>query len=118
MNGLETFMASINIKTLTIRGLFYHNAISWERHGFTYFKGYKMMERIHREFQPGGLLYEKLDDSTPFRRRGMERTVRGRSWAIYDGIFLDAFGEELESPMMYKIVGKDFNVNTFPGQIY
>jgi hypothetical protein len=48
----------------------------------------------------------------------MERTVRGRSWAIYDGILLDAFNEEWESPLMYKILGKDFKVNTFPGQVY
>jgi hypothetical protein len=118
MNCLETFMASIDLKTISIRGLFYHNAISWERYGFTYFKGYKMMEKVHQEFQPGGLLYERVDDSTSFRRRGMERTVRGRSWAIYDGILLDAFNEEWESPLMYKILGKEFKVNTFPGQVY
>jgi hypothetical protein len=76
------------------------------------------MERIHTAFQPGGLLYEKLDESTPFRRKGMEKTVRGRSWAIYDGILLDAFDEEWESPRMYRMVEKDFKVNTFPGQIY
>ena len=66
-----------------------------------------MMERIHKEFQPGGLLYEKLDDSTPFRRKGMEKTVRGRSWAIYDGIFVEAFDEEWESPKMYKMLERD-----------
>jgi hypothetical protein len=118
INCLETFMASIKLKTISVRGLFYHNAISWERYGFTYFKGHKIMEKVHREFQPGGLLYERLDDSTPFRKKGMERTVRGRSWAIYDGIFWDAFGEEWDSPMMYKTLGKDFKMNTFPGQVY
>jgi hypothetical protein len=48
----------------------------------------------------------------------MEKTVRGRSWAIYDGIFAEAFDEEWESPKMYKMLEKDFKVNTFPGQIY
>jgi hypothetical protein len=48
----------------------------------------------------------------------MEGTIRGRSWAIYDGVYVDAFGEEWESPIMYKTQGKDFKVNTFPGQIY
>jgi hypothetical protein len=90
----------------------------WERYGFTYFKGGKMMEKIHKEFQPEGLLYEKLDDSTPFRRKGMERSIRGRSWAVNDGILLDAFDEEWESPVMYRILGKDFKINTFPDQIY
>jgi hypothetical protein len=115
---LEAFMAPLGLKTITMGAFFYHNAILWERHGFIYFKGGKMMERIHKEFQPGGLLHEKLDDSTPFRRKGMEKTVRGRSWAIYDGIFAEAFDEEWESPKMYKMLGKDSGVNSFPGQIY
>jgi hypothetical protein len=115
---LESFMASLEMKTVTIGAFYYHNAILWERYGFTYFKGGKMMEKIHREFQPGGLLYERLDDSTPFRRKGMDRNIRGRSWAIHDGVFREAFGEESESPVMYRILGKDFRVNTFPGQIY
>jgi len=115
---LERFTEPLGLRTITAGAFFYHNAILWERYGFTYFRGGKMMERIHKEFQPGGLLYEKLDDSTPFRRKGMEKTVRGRSWAIYDGGYLDAFDEEWESPMMHKILGKDFTVNTFPGQIY
>jgi hypothetical protein len=115
---LERFMEPLGLKTITVSAFYYHNAIVWERYGFTYFKGGKMMEKIHKEFQPGGLLYERLDHSTPFRRRGIEGTVRGRSWAIYDGIYLDAFDEEWDSPMMYKILGRDFKVNTFPGQIY
>jgi hypothetical protein len=118
MKSLETFVELLGLKTITIGAFFYHNAIFWERHGFTYFKGGKMMERIHKEFQPGGLLYQKMDDSTHFRRKGMEKTVRGRSWAIYDGILVDAFDEDWESPKMYKMLGKDCRVNTFPGQIY
>ena len=115
---LESFIVPLGLKTITIDAFYYHNAIVWERYGFTYFKGGKMMEKIHKEFQPGGLLYERLDHSTPFRNKGMEKTIRGRSWAIYDGIYLDVFDEEWESPMMYKTLGKDFKVNTFPGQIY
>src|SRR4030042_5304866 len=118
VKSLEAFTTFLELKTITLGAFFYHNAVLWERHGFTYFKGGKMMEKIHKEFQPGGLLYEKLDDSTPFRRKGMEKTVRGRSWAIYDGIFVEAFDEEWESPKMYKMLDKDLKVNTFPGQIY
>jgi hypothetical protein len=116
--SLEAFTATLELKTITMGAFFYHNAILWERHGFTYFKGGKMMERIHNEFQPGGFLYQKLDDSSPFRRKGMEKTVRGRSWAIYDGIFAEAFDEEWESPKMYRMLERDSKVNTFPGQIY
>jgi hypothetical protein len=115
---LDAFMESLGLKSITTDAFFYHNAILWEKYGFTYFRGGKTMENIHQEFQPGGLLYEKLDDSAPFRKKGMEGTIRGRSWAIYDGIYVDAFDEEWESPIMYKIQGKDFKVNTFPGQIY
>jgi hypothetical protein len=111
-------MGELNQKTITIRGLFYHSAILWEKYGFTYFKGLKLMERIEKEFRPGGLLFEKLDGSTPFRRKGAEKTVRLRSWAIYDGLSADALDEEWESPIMYKMAGKDFKVNTFPDQIY
>jgi hypothetical protein len=108
----------VELKTVTAGAFFYHNAVMWERYGFIYFRGGKMMERIHKEFQSGGKLYEKLDDSTPFRRRGMEKSIRGRSWAIYAGVYLDAFGEEWESPLMYRILGKDVKINTFPDQIY
>jgi len=115
---LDDFVSTLGLKTISIGALFYHNAILWERHGFLYFRGGKMMERIHAEFQPGGALYKCMDDSTPFRRKGMEKTVRGRSWAIHDGILLDGIDEEWESPRMYRMLGKDFKVNTFPGQIY
>ncbi len=117
-NCLEGFMVPLGLKNITTEGFYYHNAILWEKYGFTYFKGGRMMEKIHKEFQPGGYLYERLDESTPFRKKGMEQTVRGRSWAIYDGTLVDAFDEEWESPMMYKTIGKDFHINTFPGQIY
>jgi hypothetical protein len=118
MKCLESFMASLEVKTVTIGAFYYHNAILWERYGFNYFKGGRVMGEIHKEFQPGGLLHKKLDDSTPFRRKGMDQSIRGRSWAIHDGIFLEVFDKEWESPVMYKTLGKDFKVNTFPGQIY
>ncbi len=115
---LDQFMDLLGLKTLTTHAFFYHNAILWEKYGFTYFRGRKTMERIHLEFQPEGSLMERMDNSTPFRRKGMERTVRGRSWAIYDGLYLDVFGELWESPVMYKTLGKVYQVNTFPDQIY
>lgn len=115
---MEAFMSPLGLKNITTDAFFYHNAILWEKYGFSYFKGGKMMERIHRGFQPGGELYERLEDTNPFRRKGMESTVRGRSWAIYDGIALNVFDEEWEGPIMYKILGKDFYADTFPDQIY
>jgi hypothetical protein len=116
--SLDGFMVPLGLKTVTTEAFYYHNAIVWEKYGFIYFKGGKLMEKVHEEFQPGGLLLKRLDDSTPFRKKGAEKTARGRSWAIYDGILKDALDQEWESPMMYRILGKDFKVNTFPGQIY
>jgi hypothetical protein len=91
--------------------MFYHNAILYERHGFGYTVGQEEMDRIHREFQPGGELCARLDGSTPFRRPGADQSVRGRSWAIHDGIY----GAAWWAPRMYKRVGQDQGVSTFPG---
>lgn len=115
---LEAFVSAIGLKAITLWGLYYHNAILWERYGFTYFRGLKLMQRIHEGFQPGGELQRALDGSTPFRRPGMERTVRGRSWAIYDGLLEDVWEVGWEPPIMYKVLGRSFSVNTFPGQVY
>lgn len=115
---LDTFLDSLGLKTITISAFFYHNAILWERYGFTYFRGRKAMELIHQEFQGNGLMAQKMDNSTPFRQKGMERTVRGRSWAIHDGVYVETFGQEWESPMMYKTLGQENRMNTFPDQIY
>jgi hypothetical protein len=70
------------------------------------------MEEIDREFLPGGRLYERLDGSTAFRMRGAEKSVRGRSWAIQDGILAGPW----VSPRIYKPVGKIVGVNTFHGE--
>jgi hypothetical protein len=57
----------MDLKAIRLEALFYHNAITYERHGFSYFSGYQLMKRIHEGFQPGGKIFEKLDNSTPFR---------------------------------------------------
>jgi hypothetical protein len=119
---LDTFCNVLNIKSIFMEALFYHNAIIYERHGFRYFEGEKRMRRINEAFAPGGKLYEKLDGSTPFRQRGAEKTVRGRSWAIHDGILNDIVDEILDEPWhppkMYRMVGKYYTVDTFPGGQY
>ncbi|NPV59223.1 MAG: hypothetical protein HPY75_06120 [Actinobacteria bacterium] len=93
--------------------LAYNNAIIFESYGFNYIRGRRKMEEIHAGFQPGGELYERLDGSTPFRRRGMEKTVRGRAWAIHDGIL----GEPWRGIEMYR-TKNPANVCTFPGWVY
>jgi hypothetical protein len=80
------------------------------------------MQRIHQAFQPGGKLFSKLDGSSPFRQPGFEKTVRGRSWAIHDGIISEIDDKILDegwvSPRMYRMVGNLRSVCTFPDATY
>jgi hypothetical protein len=119
---LAHFCSTFDIKSIRLEALFYHNAITHERHGFSYFSGYRQMKRIHELFQPGGLLFNKLDNSTPFRRPEFARTVRGRSWAIHDGILEEVdealFDEGWVSPVMYHMIENPRGMITFPDPIY
>jgi hypothetical protein len=107
---LEQFVAGLHHDAFYIQPLAYHNAILFERLGFSYMMGLGRMEWIHREFAPGGLLFERLDGSTPFRRPGAEGSIRGRSWAIHDSIL----GEPYSGVKMYRRVGIHAGVVTFP----
>ena len=101
-----------------VEPLFYHSALVYERHGCDYLMGRELMDEIHTGFQDGGPLHRLLDDSTPFRRRGFDATVRGRSWAIHDGI-LDAVATSGWSGVkMYRVPGRPAAVSTFPGGSY
>lgn len=119
---LEFFCRVFDIKSIRLEALFYHNAITHERHGFSYFGGYRLMKRIDELFQPSGRLFNKLDNSTPFRKPEFAHTVRGRSWAIHDGILGeiddDLFDQGWVSPVMYHMVGKPRGMITFPNPRY
>ncbi|MFC1531780.1 hypothetical protein ACFLZG_06630 [Thermodesulfobacteriota bacterium] len=119
---LDLFCRILDIKSIRLEALFYHNAITFERHGFSYFDGYKQMKRIHELFQPGGELFEKSDNSTPFRKPEFAQIVRGRSWVIHDGILGDIecglLDEGWVSPVMYRMVEKPRSMTTFPDPIY
>jgi len=107
---LEQFVAALHHDAFYIQPLAYHNAILFERLGFAYAMGLGRMEWIHKEFRPGGLLTRRLDGSTPFRRPGAEQSVRGRSWAIHDGILHEPYG----GIKMYKRAGIHAGIVTFP----
>jgi hypothetical protein len=108
----ERFVDRLGKDIIVAEPLTYDNAIRYEKYGFDYLTGQTLMRRINDDFRPGGRLFGRLDGSTPFRMPGMERTVRGRSWAIHDGI-LD---EPWDGVQIYKSVGEYFHVNTFPGR--
>jgi len=109
---LERLSAGLDMQLIVAEPLTYDNAIRYERYGFDYLVGKRLMQEIDQGFAPGGTLYERLDGSTPFRRRGMERTVLGRSWAIHDGI-LD---EPWDGVRIYKTIGVNAGVDTFPNR--
>ncbi|HLA42225.1 MAG TPA: hypothetical protein VJZ27_02250, partial [Aggregatilineales bacterium] len=110
----EDFVSRMGHDLFLIEPLSYHNAIVFERYGFAYTHGKSEMERIHREFQPGGSLYEWLDDSNPFRQTRCWNSISGRSWAIHDGIL----GHPYTGFQMYKRIGKHAEVNTFPDSMW
>jgi len=110
----EDFVRRLGHDYHLMEPLAYHNAILFERLGFNYVEGKRRMQWIHTAFQPGGLLHEALDGSTPFRQPDAWRTVRGRSWAIHDGIL----GEPWHGIRMYKQVDQQAGVDTFPGGAY
>jgi len=107
------FIEAMGQDMVVAEPLAYNNAIIFESHGFGYIRGRRKMEEINEGFQPGGELFERLDGSTPFRQPGMEKTVRGRSWAIHDGIL----GEPWRGIEMYR-PRKPCNVCTFPNWVY
>ena len=109
--AFETFVSRLGHEMFLLEPLAYHSAVLFETFGCAYSQGRPRMEHIHQAFQPpDGELYLRLDGSTPFRMPGAEQTVLGRSWAIHDGIL----GEPFTDYHMYKHVGKDADVRTFP----
>ena len=108
----ERFVDALGIEMIVAEPLTYDNAIRYERYGFDYLSGRLLMQRINEGFKPGGVLYRRLDVSTPFRMPGMERTVHGRSWAIHDGVM----DEPWDNVKIYKLIGESAGVNTFPEQ--
>lgn len=109
----ERFVDSLGMEMIVAEPLTYDNAIRYEKYGFDYITGKRLMLEIDREFRPGGVLFGRLDGSNPFRMPGAERTVRGRSWAIHDGIM----DEPWDDVRIYKTVGEHARINTFPDRI-
>lgn len=110
---IESFMALMAHSAYSLEPLSYATAWLFERLGFAYARGHALMDEIHGAFQPGGALHRALDASTPFRRSEQARTVRGRAWAIQDGV-LAAIDREWGGVRMVKQIGRHAGVATFP----
>lgn len=108
MSTFEDFVVSLGHAVFFVEPLYYHNAVIFERYGFTYQQGRNRMQKIDRGFSLGGDLQQKLGGDSPFRQPGAVSSIRLRSWAIHDGIF----GEPFTNVTMYKRVGKHSGVST------
>jgi len=114
LETMDRFCQLIGQEIFLIEPLFYHSAIIYERRGCGYLLGREVMEEIQAAFGDGGTFRAALDGSSPFRQPGAEVTVRGRSWALHDGVGGSAWG----GVKMYKAAGRPANVDTFPGGSY
>jgi hypothetical protein len=111
INSFETFVSSLGHDVYFVEPLYYHNAVIFERYGFSYQIGRKMMENIEAGFSENGEISKLLDDSSPFRTKAASNSVRLRSWAIHDGILQMPF----TNVTMYKRIGKNAGITTCPG---
>lgn len=108
--AFDDFMMGLGHDVYFIDPLSYHNAIVFERYGFSYQKGRRFMIRIHEGFAPGSELFLRLDNSTPFRKPSFHQSILGRSWAIHDCILEEPYTDVI----MYKKIGRNAKLNTFP----
>lgn len=110
ITAFEKFIASLGHEMYFVEPLYYHNAVIFERYGFAYQVGRRLMDRIEAGFEQNGDLLETLDVAAPFRLPEAARSIRLRSWAIHDGIL----GEPFTNVTMYKRIGKSAGITTCP----
>jgi len=108
METFESFIKSLDHDLYFAEPLYYHNAVIFEKYGFSYQKGRRFMQRIQQGFEPDGDFLPLLDGSTPFRQEQAASSIRLRSWAIHDGVM----GEAFQNVTMYKQVGKHADFST------
>ena len=107
----EGFVTSLGHDMFFAEPLYYHNAVLFERYGFSYQMGKRLMDSIQAGFQEDGDLKKLLDGSSAFRQPDAANSIRLRSWAIHDGLLDEPF----TNVTMYKRVGRHAGVSTTPG---
>jgi hypothetical protein len=91
LRQFESFVTGLGQDLFFAEPLYYHVALLFERYGFLYQTGKKLMREIEAGFAPNGDLHKKLDGSNPFRQEIAADRIRLRSWAIHDNILGRAF---------------------------
>lgn len=114
---IETFLSTMGHRAYFLEPLTYASAWVFERRGFAYVRGHKLMDDIHRGFKPDGPLQKCMEGGSAFRRPEQAATVRGRAWAIHDGI-LEALDLRWDKIRMIKQIGRHAGVETFPQAVY
>jgi hypothetical protein len=114
VQAFDMFVAGMGHDMYFVEPLHYHNAVLFERYGFAYQQGRRWMQSLNTRFSESGDLVAKLDGSTPFRDPIAVHSIRGRSWAIHDGLL----GEPYTGVTMYKRIGQHSGVDTFPGGVW
>lgn len=114
---IDTFLSMLGHRAYFLEPLTYASAWVFERRGFAYVRGHKLMDDIQREFQMDGALYQSLEDGSAFRKQDQAHTVRGRAWAIHDGI-LETLDQRWDKVRMVKQIGRHAGVETFPQAVY
>ena len=94
-------MLCLNQREYLVQPLYYHTAILFERAGFSYLMGQARMKEISARFRPQGDLCARLDGLSPFRQPKLADSIRGRAWAIHDGVL----GESWDKVRMVKRLG-------------
>jgi acetoin utilization protein AcuC len=111
IHAFEGFVASLGHELYFAEPLYYHNAVIFERYGFAYERGRRLMQRIQDGFELGGDLAARLDGANPFHMPGAASSIRLRSWALHDNLM----SEPYTGVTMYKHIGKSAGLNTCPG---
>jgi hypothetical protein len=107
VESFEEFVTNLGHTMYFNEPLYYHNAIIFERYGFSYQKGRRRMEAIHKRFKEDQSIIRKLGEN-PFRQPQARDSIFYRSWAIHDGILGENFGDVT----MYRTIGKKNTINT------
>lgn len=110
VTAFEAFVENLGHNRYFTEPLFYHNAIIFERYGYSYQSGRRKMEEIHQRFTDDEEILSRLGTS-PFRQTAAKTSIFYRSWAIHDGIL----GERFTDVTMYKMTGNRSSVQTAPG---
>ncbi|MBK7449211.1 MAG: hypothetical protein IPJ47_07200 [Anaerolineales bacterium] len=85
IEAFEGFVAALGHDMYFVEPLYYHNAVIFERYGFSYQMGKRLMEVSMRVLLPAATP-RTTGQADTFRKPEAAESIRKRSWAIHDRI--------------------------------